>query len=183
MAPLIAALASAGLNLLAEAIQRKGKEVVEKKLGVKIPDDPKELTPEKIEELHRIEIEHEIDLLTLIQSGLESIVAYKGLEVADRISAREHEVKLATSEQVPPLLKYFKPFLAILLTVLTFGLVYVLLFIDLSDDKRNLITFVFGNIFGYFGAMVTYYYGTSESSDYKNRVFRMLLKAQERGRG
>ncbi len=181
MAPLIAALASAGLNLLAEAIQRKGKEVVEKKLGIKIPDDPKGLTPEKIEELHRVEIEHEIDLLTLIQSGFESVTTYKALEVADRISARETEVELATSKRVPLLLKYFKPILALILTILTFGLAYILFFVDLPDNKRDIINFVFGNVFGYFGAMVTYYFGTSESSDYKNKIFETLLRASKRG--
>ena len=179
MLPIVATLASAGLTLLAEAIKRKGKDLVEKKLGVKIPDDPQELTPDKIEELHRLEVEHETVLLSLIESGFESLERYKEVEVFDRVNAREQETKIATSKDVPLLLKYFKPILAFLLTVLTFGLAYILFFVDLPDDKRDIINFVFGNVFGYFGAMVTYYFGSSESSGYKNQLFEMLLKTRK----
>jgi hypothetical protein len=40
VASLLGSLAENGLGLLSSAIQAKGKEVVEKTLGVKIPDDP-----------------------------------------------------------------------------------------------------------------------------------------------
>lgn len=174
MAPIIAALANAGLTLLAEAIQKKGKKIVEKKLGVKIPDDPKELTPEKIEELHRIEIEHETDLLSLIQSAFESTAEYKKWEVIDKASARQQEVAIVTSENVPTLLKYVKPALALILTVLTFGLVYVFLFVQIPDSKKDLLNFIFGSVFGAFMTMVSYYFGSSESSSYKNKVFDVV---------
>jgi len=174
MLPIVAALANAGLTLLAEAIQKKGKEVVEKKLGVKIPDDPKELTPEKIEELHRIEIEHETDLLSLIQSAIEGTAEYKKWEVIDRASARQQEVAIVTSPEAPILLKYIKPMLAILLTILTFALVFTFLFVHLPQEKKDLLNFIFGSVFGAFMTMVSYYFGSSESSSYKNRVFDMV---------
>jgi len=174
MAPIIAALANAGLTLLAEAIQKKGKEVVEKKLGVKIPDDPKELTPEKIEELHRIEIEHETDLLSMIQTAFESTTEFKKWDVLDRVSAREQEVAIATSESVPIFLKYVKPALAFLITILTFTLVYIFFFVDVPNNKRDLFNFIFGSISTAFMAVVTYYFGSSESSSYKNKVFDVV---------
>lgn len=56
---IFAALAKAGLSLLGNAVLAKGKEVIEDKLGVKIPDDPRELTPEKAAELMRAQNVHE----------------------------------------------------------------------------------------------------------------------------
>jgi hypothetical protein len=48
LASLLGSLAENGLGLLSSAIQAKGKDVVEKTLGVKIPDNP---TPEDVAKL------------------------------------------------------------------------------------------------------------------------------------
>jgi hypothetical protein len=50
------------LGLLSSAIQAKGKQVVEKTLGVSIPDDP---TPEEISKLRQLQYDHEERLLEL----------------------------------------------------------------------------------------------------------------------
>jgi hypothetical protein len=62
VATLLSSLATNGLTLLSSAIQAKGKEVVEKTLGVKIPDDP---TPEDVSNLRQLQFEHEERLLEL----------------------------------------------------------------------------------------------------------------------
>jgi hypothetical protein len=59
---LLGSLAENGLTLLSSAIQAKGKEVVEKTLGVKIPDSP---TPEDVSKLRQLQFEHEENLLEL----------------------------------------------------------------------------------------------------------------------
>jgi hypothetical protein len=59
---LLGTLAQNGLGLLSSAIQAKGKEVVEKTLGVKIPDDP---TPADVEKLRQLQFDHEERLLEL----------------------------------------------------------------------------------------------------------------------
>ena len=59
---LLGTLAESGLTLLSSAIQAKGKEVVEKTLGVKIPDNP---TPEDVANLRQLQYEHEERLLEL----------------------------------------------------------------------------------------------------------------------
>ena len=51
---LLGTLAESGLGLLSSAIQAKGKEVVEKTLGVKIPDNP---TPEDVATLRQLQYE------------------------------------------------------------------------------------------------------------------------------
>ena len=62
VASLLASLASNGLGLLSSAIQAKGKQVVEKTLGVSIADDP---TPEEISKLRQLQFDHEERLLEL----------------------------------------------------------------------------------------------------------------------
>jgi len=59
---LLGTLAESGLGLLSSAIQAKGKEVVEKTLGVKIPDKP---TPEDVAKLRQLQYDHEERLLEL----------------------------------------------------------------------------------------------------------------------
>jgi len=62
VASLLGSLAENGLGLLSSAIQAKGKEVVEKTLGVKIPDAP---TSEDVSNLRQLQFEHEEKLLEL----------------------------------------------------------------------------------------------------------------------
>ena len=62
VASLLGSLAQNGLGLLSSAIQAKGKEVVEKTLGVKIPDNP---TAEDVSNLRQLQYEHEERLLEL----------------------------------------------------------------------------------------------------------------------
>ncbi len=59
---LLSTLAENGLGLLSSAIQAKGKEVVEKTLGVKIADNP---TPAEVEKLRQLQFTHEERLLEL----------------------------------------------------------------------------------------------------------------------
>lgn len=59
---LLGTLAESGLTLLSSAIQAKGKEVVEKTLNIKIPDNP---TPEEVEKLRQLQYDHEERLLEL----------------------------------------------------------------------------------------------------------------------
>jgi hypothetical protein len=59
---LLGTLAQSGLTLLSSAIQAKGKEVVEKTLGVTIPDNP---TSADVEKLRQLQYDHEERLLEL----------------------------------------------------------------------------------------------------------------------
>jgi hypothetical protein len=59
---LLGTLAQNGLGLLASAIQAKGKQVVEEKLGVKISDNP---TPAEVANLRQLQYDHEERLLEL----------------------------------------------------------------------------------------------------------------------
>lgn len=62
VASLLGTLAENGLGLLSSAIQAKGKQVVEEKLGVKISDNP---SPEEVSKLRQLQYDHEERLLEL----------------------------------------------------------------------------------------------------------------------
>jgi hypothetical protein len=62
VASLLGTLAENGLGLLSSALQAKGKEVVEKTLGVKISDNP---NPEEVSKLRQLQYDHEERLLEL----------------------------------------------------------------------------------------------------------------------
>lgn len=68
IALLIKGLAANGLQTVAGAVAAKGKEWVEEKIGVKIPDSADGLTGEKLVELKRAEMAHED---VLINAALE----------------------------------------------------------------------------------------------------------------
>ena len=62
VASLLGTLAQNGLGLLSSAIQAKGKEVVEKTLGVKISDNPSDA---EVAKLRQLQYDHEERLLEL----------------------------------------------------------------------------------------------------------------------
>jgi hypothetical protein len=62
VASLLGTLAQNGLGLLSSAIQAKGKEVVEKTLGVKISDNPSDA---EVSKLRQLQYDHEERLLEL----------------------------------------------------------------------------------------------------------------------
>lgn len=64
---IVGALIKAGLGIIGNAVLAKGKEYVEEKIGVKIPDDPAGLTPDKLLELKEAEFKHQE---FLIEAGL-----------------------------------------------------------------------------------------------------------------
>ncbi len=63
--PVLTELASKGLNVLTSAILAKGKDAVEKTLGVTIPNEVEQLTPELIAELKIKTMEHEQVLIKM----------------------------------------------------------------------------------------------------------------------
>jgi hypothetical protein len=69
LTPILTKLASNGLGLLSNAIQVKGKEVIEAKLGVDIPTTAESYTPEVLNNLKQLEFEHEEFLVNAVVRG------------------------------------------------------------------------------------------------------------------
>lgn len=90
LAPLLSTLAANGMSMLAGAIQAKGKEAIESKLGIKIPSEASALTPELLQQLKIKEMEHEEFLLsTQVKKAELDIEAEKSaaVQVTDRWKA------------------------------------------------------------------------------------------------
>lgn len=108
MLPIIQMLASQGLNILANAVTAKGKEVVEKKLGVSLESTPPA-------ELRKLEIEHEEFLVSIALERDKLYMAAEGA-ASEQVTERWKADMLSDSW----LSKNIRPFvLLFLLTVYT----------------------------------------------------------------
>ena len=86
MLPIVGALASAGLNLLADVIREKGKDFVEKKFNVKIPDNPEQLDQETLLKLKELELKHEEELQRILLEQRQQELDY--LKAVDQETTR-----------------------------------------------------------------------------------------------
>ena len=117
--PLLQPLLSNGLTLVANAVAAKGKDYVEKKLGVELKPD---MSPEDIIRLKTAEMEHEEELMRLRIEDDKLDLAELELRLKDTDSARDREVQISTSDKAPLLNKIVTPVLALGVIGLTFVL-------------------------------------------------------------
>lgn len=85
--------------------------------------------------------------------------------MADTDSARNREVKIATSADAPTLNKVITPVLALGIVGLTFALCGTLIFIadgDLKPSQERIIIFVIGALIPICTQCVSYYFGSSK---------------------
>ena len=71
MIPIIATLAEAGLGILANAVLAKGKDVIEEKIGIKLPDPGKPIDPATAAALQQAQYAHEEYLIGAATRRLE----------------------------------------------------------------------------------------------------------------
>ena len=165
MLPIIQTLVGAGLNLLASAIQKKGKEFVEDKLGIKIPDEPTQLTPEKLQELKKAELEHEEELLKI---ALEEQKAY----LKDTQNARKTFTDINKSERTPFLNKIFPSILAGITVLLTFGLFALFAFNNFEGAQKDIVIYILGVLSTITTQIFAFYFGSSMGSKEKTEIFK-----------
>ena len=169
MLGIVSTLAGAGLNLLASAIQKKGKEFIEEKLGLKIPDDPALLTPEKLQELKQIELEHEEELLKI---ALEE----KKLYIQDTQDARNNYVKINKSDKTPFINKIFPSVLAGITVLLTFILFALFAFGNFEGTQKDIVIYILGVLSTITTQIFAFYFGSSQGSKEKTEALRRLVK-------
>jgi len=165
---LLGTLAENGLTLLASAIQAKGKQVVEDKLGVKISDNP---SPEEVAKLRQLQYEHEENLLELgiekaklEQEELKALLAAQANE-EDNVSTRWK----ADMESDSWLAKNIRP------STLIYILTAYLLFALLSAAGVN-VNQAYVELLGQWGMLVmTAYFG--------GRTIEKVVKLRSKGDG
>ncbi len=169
MAPLVAALFKFGFPLLAQAVTSKGKEWVEEKTGVQLPDLATEPPPDVLLKLKQLEFDNQE---LLINAGLEEkrlqFETYK-VDAQDRDSARRREAELAASPNAPHIGKVATPILAAFTVVGFFAVLGALIYIaannvELAQGLREILYIMFGALTTQVGQVYNYYFGSSAGS-------------------
>lgn len=159
--PILTTLASKGLDLIGSAILAKGKDVVEKELGVSIEDEL--TTPEGVSQLKDLQMQHEEKLLELALEDKKLDQNYFKLEVEDTDSARKREVAIVTNPESGWLNQNLIPVLA-LLVILGGG---YMLMINSDTDVKFAVT-------GMMSLVLGYYFGKSSNDWRKDSTINKL---------
>jgi hypothetical protein len=173
--PLLQPLLSNGLNLVANAVAAKGKDYVEKKLGVELKPD---MSPEDIIRLKTAEMEHEEELMRLRIEDDKLDLAELELRLKDTDSARDREVQISTSDKAPLLNKIVTPVLALGIVLITFGLFGVVMFDNNPVDasRKDILIYILGVLSAISTQIVSYYFGSSQGSKDKGDQLREAMK-------
>jgi hypothetical protein len=166
MLPIVAALINAGLPILGQAVLNKGKEVIEEKLGVKIPEIAQLQDPNVVQMMRQLEIQHEEFLLSQALEHRKLDIAEFKEEVADRQSARGREIELEKESDRP---WWWPSFLDSLTLVVVIGGAYLLVVESFTTDLRMVIV-------AQISSVLAYYYGTTRNSRNKDDTIQTLAK-------
>jgi hypothetical protein len=146
-------------------------DVVDKFVTTKEEKMQAELEIKKAEQQYQIEMR---------KMGIEE----QGLYLEDTQNARKRETDIAISRDAPWFIKIVGPLLAIITTVLTFGLFYVLIFrndvfyipdpndskkLILDQSKKDIIIYILGVLSAVVTQIFSYYFGSSQGSADKSK--------------
>ena len=168
VATLLTTLAQNGLGLLSSAIQAKGKEVVEKTLGVEIPDDP---SPESVVRLRQAQFDHEERLLELgIEKAKQDLEAFKE-EVKDRDSARSRDAEFIRRGAH----NYRADIMVAVAAIAVAWMVYLVWSTPtLNEYVKGIVTLVLGRFLGYLDNIYSFEFGTTRGSREKDDTINKL---------
>lgn len=167
LAPLLAKLAESGLEMVGNAILSKGKEVVEEKLGVKIPDDPAKLSPEFLQQLQVRQMEHQEFLIDAgIRQRDQEIKEY-AIQVDDTKDARSRDVAMMQAgyrnSRANLMLAGAGVLVVLILAVVVWGSA-------MDDYEKSIITLILGRMLGYIDQGFNFEFGTTRSSGKKDDI-------------
>ncbi len=147
LTPLLKSLATNGLTTLVSAISAKGKDYVEKKLGVELPDEAKPATPEQLESLRKLEFEHEETLRQLAIRRIE--LELEGEKVAQTAVTERWQADMLSdswlSKNIRPMVMiYLLGTYSVLSLLSAFGVNVTQAYVELLG---NMLMFVMGAYF------------------------------------
>ena len=175
LAAILTPLLGNGLNLVANAVMAKGKDFVEKKLGVELKPD---MSPEDLAKIQIAQMEHEEELLKLRLEEDKLDLAELELRLKDTDSARDREVQISTSDKAPLLNKIVTPVLALSILFLTFALFGVVMFNDtpIEASRKDILIYILGVLSAIASQIVSYYFGSSAGSKEKTEALKGVMK-------
>ena len=112
-------------------------------------------------------------LLELAQQGQ---FAELEASVKDMASARDREIKIATSEAAPLLNKIVTPILALGTVCLSFILFAVILFVPVDQSSKDIIIYVLGALTSAVTMILGYYFGSSVGSKEKSQQLDEIME-------
>lgn len=174
LAPILGKLAENGLNLLAGAITAKGKDVIEKTLGVDI--DQEIQTEAGRIKLRELEITHEAMLLEAAQKEAETRLKDKELDIQNTANAQGMNTKIQESQNASRIAKegpYYLDFLVVGATLFLAGL---LLFNGVPPVNKELVYMAFGSLVTMCGTILNFHRGSSAGSKASSEVIRELAR-------
>lgn len=174
LAPVLATLAQNGFGLLVNAITEKGKEVIEDKLGIKIPDDATKLTPELLQQLKIKEMEHEEFLIEASIKKQETDMKQEAMYLQDTQNARSMQMEALKQDDVYS--KRYVYHLATFSLLITALYIFWITFGTIPDDNVRFADTILGFLLGtVVSTIMNFFYGTSKGSSDKNTTIDRLL--------
>ena len=131
-------------------------EFLTRALGIQTDD------PRKIEEALS-----SVDIRKLKELEMQFQLELARISAADRASAREREA--ATGDVTPRVL-------AVGLTISFLAVLVALMFIDIPDGSREVLYILAGALASAYMAVITYYFGSSSGSTWKNEILKKLVE-------
>ncbi len=167
MAPIIAALLSKGLGLVANAVLAKGKDFVKDKTGIDLEKDS--LSDQDVIALKKYEMEHEEELMRLRIEDNRLDVELQKLVLADVQSARDLQARVAESPHASRLNKNIAPILAITTIVAAFFLFFWIMIKGVAVDPqhKDIMIYILGVLSAIITQIFSYYFGSSTGSKTK----------------
>jgi energy-converting hydrogenase Eha subunit A len=95
---------------------------------------------------------------------------------AEMDSARQREVAVASSANVPLLNKLVTPILALGVTALSFALFAILIFVEVRPEAKDILIYILGVLSAAVTQILGYYFGSSQGSKDKEDKLKGLAK-------
>jgi len=172
MLPIIAALVSQGLPLIANAILSEGKEVIEEKTGVKLDN----LTNDALIKLKQYELENERTLMQLRHEDNKLDAELEKARLADVGSARS--MQMEALKQGDLFSKRFIYWYAIAWTLFAFCYMAAVTFLPIPDKSVRLVDTILGFLLGTaLGGILAFFFGSSSGSKQKDMMIPELIDA------
>jgi energy-converting hydrogenase Eha subunit A len=115
---------------------------------------------------------HPEHMVKLQEIDLEKIKAH----YAEMDSARQREIAVASSANVPILNKLVTPILALGVTALSFVLFAILIFVEVRPEAKDILIYILGVLSAAVTQVLSYYFGSSQGSKDKDDKVKGLGK-------
>lgn len=172
MLPIVGALVSSGLGLLADAVKAKGKEFIEEKLGVDLETSVK--TEEGLFKLKQLEVSHEEFLIEAAIRKKEQELEEIRIDNANTDSARDQNTRIQESEHATKLAKNAAYYLDFIIVGSTIILATILAFKAIPAENKEYAMMALGSLITLCGTIINFHRGTSHSSRQKDETLHKL---------